>query len=329
MMIRPSVDPHLCFVLMPFTEKFNQYYKTILKPAVKSEGFTCIRADEIYGQAVMTDIWNSIWHAKVVIADVTKKNPNVNYELGICHALGVPTVIIAQSLKSVPFDYRHHRHIIYDPRTFGWKKKLEKNLLSSIKAALEDSNRDRLLVWPDGTKIVRSVAKRSPKRASSALLDFPRVPFKQGQKADFIREKLLSRSKGFDLKITVPQETYWRAGFVLAPEDYIQEGRSDVSITQYFLFHIGQGGHVNPTQPTPLNYMAYHQGRRVESSSFQSKSAVELAVRFSTDHRRLTVNFGDAHYETELDPTYFQYLYVLAWADQFGPFRVSVELRPL
>ena len=101
-MIRPSVDPHLCFVLMPFTEAFDRYYKTILKPTVESTGFRCVRADGIYGQAIMTDIWDSIWQAAVVIADVTGKNPNVNYELGICHALGVPTVIITQSLKHVP-----------------------------------------------------------------------------------------------------------------------------------------------------------------------------------------------------------------------------------
>ena len=326
-MIRPSVDVHLCFVLMPFTKTLNQYYRTILKPAVESKGFKCIRADAIYGQAIMTDIWNSIWQAAVVIADVTKKNPNVNYELGICHALGVPTVIITQGLKYVPFDYRYRRHILYRPKTIGWKKKLQRDLLNHINAALDDSTRDRLLLWPDGAKIVQRQAKRSLQGARSVLLDFPRVPFRHGQKADFIRVDLPSRSKGFDLKITVPPETYWRAGFALAPDDYIDEGRSDITITQYFLFHIGQGGHANPKQLTPLNYVAYYQDKPTETVSFQSGSPVELAVRFSADRRRLTVNFGDAHHETDLDPTYLRYLYVLAWADRFGPFRVPVQLR--
>jgi len=40
--------------------------------------------------------------AKVVIADVTGRNPNVNYELGLCHALGVPTVLITQNLDDAP-----------------------------------------------------------------------------------------------------------------------------------------------------------------------------------------------------------------------------------
>jgi hypothetical protein len=326
MMIRPGVDPRLCFVLMPFTKTFDQYYKTILKPSVESKGFQCVRADGIYGQAIMTDIWNSIWRAAVVIADVTRKNPNVNYELGICHALGVPTVIITQSRRSVPFDYRYRRHILYQPKTIGWKKRLDRDLSNHIDAALDHSNRDRLLVWPDGAKIAfRRTAKGHLQNPRSVLLDFPRVPFTQGQRADFILEELTSRSKGFDLKITLPQETYWRAGFALAPEDYIHEGRSDITITQYFLFHIGQGGHANPKQPTPLNYIAYHEGRSAGAASFQSGSPIELAVRFIKD-RRLRVDFGNRHYEAELDQTYFRYLYILAWADQFGPFRIPVEL---
>jgi len=124
----------------------------------------------------------------------------------------------------------------------------------------------------------------------------------------------------------VPQEAYWRAGFALAPDDYIHEGRSDVTIFQYFLFHIGQGGHVDPKRSTPLNYKAYKEGHVGGAGPFQSRSPVELTAHFSTDRRRLTVAFGDGHYETYLNPAYLRYLYVLAWADRFGPFRVPVEL---
>ena len=56
-----------------------------------------IHAQEIYGtNAIIRDIWNHIWMARVVVADVTDKNPNVNYELGICHALNVPTVLLTK-----------------------------------------------------------------------------------------------------------------------------------------------------------------------------------------------------------------------------------------
>jgi hypothetical protein len=57
-----------------------------------------LRTDELYGTgAIVADIWAHIWQAAGVIADVTGKNPNVNYELGLCHALGVPTVLMTRT----------------------------------------------------------------------------------------------------------------------------------------------------------------------------------------------------------------------------------------
>jgi hypothetical protein len=95
MVYRPNVDPKLCFVLMPFGDPFDGYYEQIIKPTVESAGLHALRADEVYGTtAIIRDIWESIWRARIVIADVTGKNPNVNYELGLSHALAVPTILI-------------------------------------------------------------------------------------------------------------------------------------------------------------------------------------------------------------------------------------------
>ena len=77
----------------------------------------------------MRDIWHEIWRAGVVIADVTGANPNVNYELGLCHALGVPTIIITKSIEDVPFDYRDRRCIVYDTDQALWEKQLVEKLL--------------------------------------------------------------------------------------------------------------------------------------------------------------------------------------------------------
>jgi hypothetical protein len=73
---------------------FDSYYDEIIRPAAKSAGLETLKADEIYSTGpIIHDIWKHIW-AATVIADVTEKNPNANHELGICHTLGVPTVII-------------------------------------------------------------------------------------------------------------------------------------------------------------------------------------------------------------------------------------------
>lgn len=61
----------------------------------------------------------------MVVADVTDKNPNVFYEMGLAHALGKTTIIIKQKdAPPVPFDLRNYRYFEYDTRKLtelkGW-----------------------------------------------------------------------------------------------------------------------------------------------------------------------------------------------------------------
>ena len=105
MVYRPNTDKKLCFVLMPFGEPFDSYYSDILKPAASDAGLASMRSDEIRGRrAIIKDIWERIWAARIVVADVTDRNANVNYELGLCDAIGVPTIIIAARIEDAPFD---------------------------------------------------------------------------------------------------------------------------------------------------------------------------------------------------------------------------------
>ncbi len=70
---------------MPFKEPFDSYYKYILASAIQAAGFNPIRADEIYRTGViMDDVIKEIHDAVALVADVTEKNPNVNYEYGYC-----------------------------------------------------------------------------------------------------------------------------------------------------------------------------------------------------------------------------------------------------
>jgi hypothetical protein len=105
MVYKPKIDDKLCFVLMPFGQPFDSYYEKIIKPAVSDAGLAALRSDEIRGRkAIVKDIWERIWATRLVVADVTGQNPNVNYELGLCDALGVPAIIIAGDVADLPFD---------------------------------------------------------------------------------------------------------------------------------------------------------------------------------------------------------------------------------
>ncbi|HEX7153591.1 MAG TPA: TCP-1/cpn60 chaperonin family protein [Thermoanaerobaculia bacterium] len=133
---------------MPFRDPFNGYYEQIIKPSIVAAGMRPLRADEVYGtSAIMRDVWESIWRCGVAIADVTDRNPNVNYELGLCHALGVPTVLLTKRAEDVPFDYRHRRYILYNTEQAGWENKLRSDLLKTINAAQRTSV-DSELPWP-------------------------------------------------------------------------------------------------------------------------------------------------------------------------------------
>ncbi len=78
-----------CFVMQPFAQPLGSYYEKIFKPAIEKAGLQSVRADaEIFGTGKIIDqIWRGIKNAKVLIAELTTRNPNVFYELGIAHAL--------------------------------------------------------------------------------------------------------------------------------------------------------------------------------------------------------------------------------------------------
>lgn len=88
-------DELLCFALLPFKEDFFAIYETAISPAAEELGLKPRHAGEIFGtREVVEDIWDSICASRVVIVDVTGRNPNVFYELGICHTLGKDCIVI-------------------------------------------------------------------------------------------------------------------------------------------------------------------------------------------------------------------------------------------
>lgn len=125
-----------CFILMPFGSWFDRYFKEIYVPATKDAGFEPLRADGLFNTgAVMEQIWTQIRKAKVLLADLTGKNPNVFYELGLAHALKKPVVFVAGDIEDVPFDVRHLRVVIFDIREPNWAEQLKRDITTYLKNA--------------------------------------------------------------------------------------------------------------------------------------------------------------------------------------------------
>ena len=131
-----------CFVMMPFGEWFDKYYQEIYVPAIKDAGFEPVRADELFTTgSVVEQIWEQIEKAKLLLADLTGKNPNVFYELGLAHAARQPVVFTASNVEDVPFDLRHLRVIIYDVREPEWAAKLRKSVTDYLRNALREPSK--------------------------------------------------------------------------------------------------------------------------------------------------------------------------------------------
>ncbi|MBN2881424.1 hypothetical protein JXM83_05225 [Candidatus Woesearchaeota archaeon] len=127
-------EPWTCFVLMPFGEPYDEIYHEIIKEVLDENNYTTKRADEIYGsKPIMEDIIKGIVSSEIIIADLTDKNPNVFYELGISHTIkeNDNVILLSQRIDDVPFDIRPYRILIYKPTITGakaLKKQLDKTL---------------------------------------------------------------------------------------------------------------------------------------------------------------------------------------------------------
>lgn len=105
------------FVIMPFDEEFDAVYSDLIAPPLTEAGFVVKRADDVADrQNVLADIVRGVADADLIIADLTTANANVFYELGLAHAMGVPTILIAHqaSADDIPFDLRQYRTEFYD-----------------------------------------------------------------------------------------------------------------------------------------------------------------------------------------------------------------------
>jgi chorismate mutase len=105
---------NLCFVMMPFRPELDLVYAEIIRPAAQALGLTVLRVDEMSVPGSITEqIRVAIQQSRVCVADLTGRNPNVLYEIGMAHSLGKPTLLLTQDVAELPFDMRGLRVISY------------------------------------------------------------------------------------------------------------------------------------------------------------------------------------------------------------------------
>ena len=133
-----SVDDKLVACLMPFNKRFDRIKKAI-SDACKQANYKFRRSDDEL-IADNTDIRKSIvkmiLEAKIVVAVLDGRNPNVFYEIGIAQSMGKLVLLVAnlnrneyqQTGRKQPIDLLSNRLITYNDT-----KELEDNLLRTFK----------------------------------------------------------------------------------------------------------------------------------------------------------------------------------------------------
>lgn len=129
-----------CFVMQPFAAPLGEYYDKIYRPAIEKAGLRPVRADaEIFATGkIMDQVWHGINAAKVLVAELTTRNPNVFYELGLAHAMKKPVVLVSAREEDVPFDLQHIRVIYYDMSDPFWGNKLIEKVAENILSAIQN-----------------------------------------------------------------------------------------------------------------------------------------------------------------------------------------------
>ncbi len=110
-----------CFVIMPIADcdgyekgHFAHVYDDIIKPAIDKTEFTAIRADEVKEtNFIHLDILKKLIAAPIAVCDLSTRNPNVLFELGIRQAFDKPVVLIQEKGTPKIFDIAPLRYLEY------------------------------------------------------------------------------------------------------------------------------------------------------------------------------------------------------------------------
>ncbi|MBV6321624.1 hypothetical protein [Duganella violaceipulchra] len=110
-----------CFAIMPIADvdgysqgHFRRVYEDIIVPGCAAAGFKAVRADEVKASNLIhLDILRKLIEAPIAVCDLSSRNPNVLFELGIRQAFDKPVVLIQEKGTPRIFDIAPLRYLEY------------------------------------------------------------------------------------------------------------------------------------------------------------------------------------------------------------------------
>lgn len=122
LMVQSQQQSKSCFVIMPISDAegydsghFDRVFTHIIKPACEKAGFVANRADKSNKtNFIVIDILRQIIKSDMAICDLSSRNSNVFFELGLRQAFNLKTVLIKDKKTPRSFDISGLRCIDYD-----------------------------------------------------------------------------------------------------------------------------------------------------------------------------------------------------------------------
>lgn len=101
-----------CFVIMPISDQgeypkghFSKVYEQIFKPAILEAGYEPYRVDEDkISNPIINKIFDAVQNCPMALCDLSNRNPNVLYELGLRQAYDKPVVLVQDEKTPRIFD---------------------------------------------------------------------------------------------------------------------------------------------------------------------------------------------------------------------------------
>lgn len=152
------MDKKNCFVIIGFGSKtdletgrvldLDKTFEYLIKPVFEELEINCFRAKEIKHTGIIdVPMYEWIYKADIVVADISTLNPNALYELGIRHALKpFTTIVISEKELKYPFDVNHtiihsYEHLGKDIG-FGEVRRFTSELKDLVEQILVNQNND-------------------------------------------------------------------------------------------------------------------------------------------------------------------------------------------
>ncbi|MCH7379108.1 MULTISPECIES: hypothetical protein [Acinetobacter] len=117
-----KVEERKVFVLTPFHPDFDSDFQ-VIRDVCNDVNYKCFRGDEQdFKSDIFPHILKFIVSSEIIIANISGRNSNVFYELGIAHALDKKVILIAESHLEVPIDLRSKRILFYKDQMDLYRK---------------------------------------------------------------------------------------------------------------------------------------------------------------------------------------------------------------